>query len=190
MKSEFPLNSLGLTHRFMADHIRQGDVCIDATAGGGRDTLFLCRLVGDEGRVLAMDIQPEAVTRTEELLKAEGVSHIARVVQDCHSHLGDYAEAASVDGIMFNFGWLPGGDHTVFSTPDTSIAAVTAGLELLRSGGVMSLCIYHGRENGTAERDALLRFLPTLDNRRYTVIRSDFINRTGDIPIPVFIIKE
>ena len=190
MKSEFGLNSLGLTHRFMADHIRPGDVCIDATAGGGRDTLFLCRLVGDEGRVLAMDIQPQAVTRTEALLRAEGVDHIARVVQDCHSHLGDYVDPESVDGIMFNFGWLPGGDHTVFSTPDTSIAAVTAGLTALRSGGVMSLCIYHGRENGTAERDALLAFLPTLDNRRYTVIRGDFINRTGDIPIPVFIIKE
>lgn len=190
MKSEFPLNSLGLTHRFMADHIRAGDVCIDATAGGGRDTLFLCRLVGDSGRVLAMDIQPQAVTRTRALLQQEGVSHIARVVLDCHSHLGEYAQPESVDGIMFNFGWLPGGDHTVFSTPDTSIAAVTAGLELLRSGGVMSLCIYHGRENGTAERDALLAFLPTLDSRRYTVIRGDFVNRTGDVPIPVFIIKE
>ena len=190
MKAEFPLNSLGLTHAFMAQHIRLGDVCIDATAGKGRDALFLCRLVGDEGRVLALDIQPEAVAQTEALLRAEGVSHIGRVVQDCHSHLGDYAEPESVDGIMFNFGWLPGGDHSVFSAADTSVAAVRAGLELLRPGGVMSLCIYHGRDNGTAERDALLAFLSTVDNRRYTVMVTEFANRTGDIPIPVFIVKE
>lgn len=190
MKAEFPLNSLGLTHAFMAGHIRPGDVCVDATAGKGRDTLFLCRLVGEEGRVLAMDIQPDAVAQTEALLRTEGVSHIARVVQDCHSHLGDYAQPETVDGIMFNFGWLPGGDHSVFSTPDTSIAAVKAGLELLRPGGVMSLCIYHGRDNGTAERDALLAFLSTVDNRRYTVMVTEFANRTGDIPIPVFIVKE
>lgn len=190
MKSEFPLNSLGLTHRFMAEHIRPGDFCIDATAGRGRDTLFLCRLVGDTGRVLAMDIQPSAVTQTEALLVQEGVSSVARVVRDCHSRMGEYAQPGSVDGIMFNFGWLPGGDHTAFSHPDTSIAAIRAGLSLLKPGGVMSLCIYYGRENGTAERDALLAFLPTLDNRRYTVIRGDFINRTGDVPIPVFIIKE
>ena len=70
------------------------------------------------------------------------------------------------------------------------LPAIAAGLELLKPGGVMSLCIYHGRENGTAERDAILAWLPTVDNRRYTVIRGDFTNRTGDVPIPVFIIKE
>ena len=37
---------------------------------------------------------------------------------------------------------------------------------------------------------ALLEFLPTLDNRRYTVVVSQFVNRDGDVPIPVFILKE
>lgn len=189
MENKFPLNSLGLTHRFMADHIRPGDFCIDATAGKGRDTLFLCHLVGQTGRVLAMDIQPQAVAQTTALLAEEGC-HQAQVVQDCHSRMGAYADPRTVDGIMFNFGWLPGGDHTAFSQPDTSIAAIRAGLDLLKSGGVMSLCIYYGRNNGTAERDAILDFLPTVDNRRYTVIRGDFVNRTGDVPIPVFIVKE
>lgn len=190
MRAEFPLNSLGLTHRVMARCIQPGDFCIDATAGKGRDTLFLCRLVGESGRVLALDIQPEAVAQTRALLEEHGVADRATVVQACHSRLGEYAAPESVDGVMFNFGWLPGGDHTVFSGPDTSIAAVRAGLDLLKPGGVMTLCIYYGRENGTAERDALLRFLPTLDNRRYTVIRGDFVNRTGDVPIPVCIVKE
>ena len=190
MKREFLLNSLGLTHQFMAAHIREGAFCIDATAGKGRDTLFLCRLVGESGRVLALDIQPDAVAQTTALLTAEGVAHRAQVVQDCHSRLGDYAAPDSVDGIMFNFGWLPGGDHTAFSHADTSVAAVKAALDLLKVGGVMTLCLYYGRENGTAERDALLALLPTIDSRRYTVIRGDFANRTGDVPIPVFMIRE
>ena len=50
MENKFPLNALGLSHQFMAAHVREGAVCIDATAGKGRDTLFLCRLVGDSGR--------------------------------------------------------------------------------------------------------------------------------------------
>jgi len=190
MERTYPLNALGLSHQFMAAHIRPGDFCIDATAGRGRDTLFLCSLVGETGRVLAMDIQEAAVVETRELLAREGCLQRAQVVRDCHSHMGQYADPDTVDGIMFNFGWLPGGDHTKFSHGDTSVAAVQAGLELLRPGGVMTLCIYYGRENGTAERDALLRFLPTVDSRRYTVIRGDFANRTGDVPIPVFIIKE
>ena len=190
MKGEFPLNSLGLTHQFMASQIRPGDFCIDATAGKGRDTLFLCRLVGPTGQVLALDIQPDAVAQTKALLEAEGYADVAQVEQDCHSRLGRYAAPESVDGIMFNFGWLPGGDHTAFSQPGTSVAAIQAGLSLLKPGGVMSLCIYYGRNNGTAERDAILAYLPTIDNRKFTVIRSDFTNRTGDVPIPVFIIKE
>lgn len=190
MGNKFPLNALGLSHQFMTAHIHEGAFCIDATAGKGRDTLFLCRLVGESGRVLALDIQADAVAQTTALLQQEGVAHRAQVVQDCHSHLGDYAAPDAVDGIMFNFGWLPGGDHNTFSHADTSVAAIKAALDLLKVGGVMTLCLYYGRENGTAERDAILAFLPTIDNRRYTVIRGDFTNRTGDVPIPVFIIRE
>ena len=190
MANKFPLNALGLSHQFMAAHIREGAFCIDATAGKGRDTLFLCRLVGESGRVLALDIQTDAVAQTTALLTAEGVADRAQVVRDCHSRLSEYAAPCSVDGIMFNFGWLPGGDHNTFSHADTSVAAVRAALDLLKVGGVMTLCLYYGRQNGTAERDAILDFLPTIDNRRYTVIRGDFANRTGDVPIPVFIIRE
>lgn len=190
MESKFPLNALGLSHQFMAAHIREGAFCIDATAGKGRDTLFLCRLVGESGRVLALDIQPDAVAQTRDLLAQEGVIHRAQVVETCHSRLGEYAAPASVDGIMFNFGWLPGGDHNTFSHADTSVAAVKAALDLLKVGGVMTLCLYYGRQNGTAERDAILDFLPTIDHRRFTVIRGDFINRIGDVPIPVCIIRE
>jgi len=183
----FPLNTLGLAQHFMAAHIRPGAFCIDATAGRGRDTRFLCQLVGSTGRVLAMDIQPAAVEQTRALLEAEGLLDRAQVVQDCHSHLAAYAAPGTVDGIMFNFGWLPGGDHRVFSRADTSVAAVKAALPLLRPGGVMSLCLYYGRDNGTDERDALLDFLTTVDSREYTVVRGDFLNRTGDVPVPVFI---
>lgn len=190
MENKFPLNALGLSHQFMAAHIREGAFCIDATAGKGRDTLFLCRLVGDDGRVLALDIQPDAVAQTTALLTQEGVAHRAQVLETCHSRLAEYAAPASVDGIMFNFGWLPGGDHNTFSHADTSVAAVKAALDLLKVGGVMTLCLYYGRENGTAERDALLDFLPTVDPRRFTVICGDFANRVGDVPIPVFILRE
>ena len=40
-------------------------VCIDATAGTGRDTLFLCRITPEEGRILSMDIQEEALAQAE-----------------------------------------------------------------------------------------------------------------------------
>ena len=54
-------NTLGLVHEFLRRHVKEGDFCIDATAGRGRDTALLCRLTGERGTVLAFDIQREAV---------------------------------------------------------------------------------------------------------------------------------
>ncbi len=186
----FPLNTLGLSHQFMAAHIRPGQFCIDATAGKGRDTVFLCGLVGKTGRVLAFDIQADAVLQTKQRVEADGYSEVATVLLAGHETMAAYAQKESIDGIMFNLGWLPGGNHRVFSQPQTTIHAIRDGLSLLKPGGVMSICIYHGKETGTAERDALLPFFKTLDAKCYTVMTVEFSNRTGEIPIPVFIVKE
>lgn len=184
-----PLNALGFSHRFMEEHIRRGDLCIDGTAGRGRDTLFLAKLVGETGRVIAFDIQKEAVESTRALLAENSISNVS-VHLESHSRMDRYAEENSVDGIMFNFGWLPGGDHTIFSHKETSLAAVEKGLSLLRPGGVMSLCIYYGKETGYEERDAMLAFLKTVDPNRFTVVLSEFVNRTGEPPMIALIWKE
>ena len=41
---------------------------IDATMGKGGDTAFLCRLAGENGHVLAFDVQEEALHLTKERL--------------------------------------------------------------------------------------------------------------------------
>lgn len=183
-------SALTVAHQFMQAHIRPGDTCIDATAGRGNDTAFLCRLAGPTGRVLAFDIQPEAVESTKALLEREGLSDRARVVLDSHANLAAYSAPGTVDCIAFNFGWLPGGDHAVFTQPESSIAAIEAGLELLSPRGIMSLCIYYGKDTGFAERDALLAYLKTVDHKRFTVIVCDFANRPNCPPIPVMITRE
>ncbi|MDO4530566.1 MAG: class I SAM-dependent methyltransferase [Bacillota bacterium] len=184
------LNTLFLAHKFVSEHVRPGDLCIDATAGKGRDTAFLCSLTGENGKVLSFDIQPAAVEQTKALLSEKGFDSIADVFLDSHENMEQYAAAESVSCIMFNFGWLPGGDHKLFTRPESSIPAIEAGLRLLKPGGIMSLCIYYGGESGYEERDALLAYLAGIDNRKYTVIVNTFHNRTGDPPIPVFLYKE
>ena len=46
-------SALQIIHRVLREHIRPGDLCIDATAGRGKDTLFLAELVGEDGHVPA-----------------------------------------------------------------------------------------------------------------------------------------
>lgn len=184
------LNTLGLAHKFIAEHVKLGGFCIDATAGRGGDTAFLCGLVGKTGKVLAFDIQEDAVKSTRELITQKGYDNIAQVLLESHSNMAAYAQDETVDCIVFNFGWLPGGNHKIFTQPATSIAAIEQGLKLLKQGGIMSLCIYYGGESGFQERDALLEYLKTIDNRTYTVLVTQFYNRPNNPPIPVFITKD
>lgn len=182
-------SALDIVRPFIESHVREGDFCIDATAGRGNDTLLLCRLVGENGRVAAFDIQPEAIESTRALLEENGVLSRAALYLEGHENMALHAEEGTVSCITFNFGWLPGGDHSINTRAETSISAIEQGLRLLRDDGVMSLCIYYGRDTGFAERDALLSYLETIDSTKYTVIVSRFVNRGGCPPIPVFILK-
>ena len=182
------LNTLSMVHDFLNQSIKPGAFCIDATAGKGRDTALLCRLAGETGRVLAFDIQPDAVAQTRALLEQEGLQ--AEVFLDSHANMEQYAAPESVDCIVFNFGRLPGGDPNIVTKADSSLQAIDAGLRLLKAGGVMAIALYYGKENGYEERDAVLRHLSALDDRKFSVLQCSWANRRNDPPMPIFIWKE
>lgn len=182
------LNTITLAHHLMAQYIKKGACCIDATAGRGFDTAFLCELVGKEGQVLAFDVQEDAVKSTRALLEARDLN--AEVYLESHVNMNRYKVAESVDGIMFNFGYLPGGDHNICTHAESSISAIACGLELLKKNGVMSLCIYQGGDTGFEEKNALMSYLKTLDTKKYTVIISELYNRPNYPPLSVFITKD
>lgn len=182
------ISALTISHQFIENNLCKGGFAIDCTAGRGYDTAFLAKTVGENGRVIAFDIQQEAVDSTLQRLSDEGLN--AQVFLDSHSNIDRYAENESADCIMFNFGWLPNGDHSINTRKETSIEAIEKGLKILKKGGIMSLCIYYGRDTGFEEKDAILEFLKTVDDKVYTIISGDFLNRRNCPPIPVFIIKQ
>lgn len=177
-------------HNILEQHITAGDLCIDATMGNGHDTLKLCKLVGETGQVYGFDIQAVALEHTKALLEKEKVIHNAHLILDSHAHMDQYLPQESVSCIVFNFGYLPLGDHTLSTQAATSIEAISKGLSLLKQGGIMTLCIYSGKDSGFEERDALLEFLQQLDSKKYLVILSCYYNRPNHPPIPVLIVKQ
>lgn len=174
---------------FMELQVRPGDICIDATMGNGHDTELLCRLAGQAGRVLAFDIQPAALEHTKKRLSEADIPDNYRLILDSHSHMEQYVNADSVNCIVFNLGYLPGGDHSLATKADTSLAAIRQGLTLLKKHGLMVLCIYSGGATGFEERDTLLLSLKELDPRKFLVILSSYYNRPNHPPIPVLIRK-
>lgn len=186
------MNSYQITQwcaRFIREQVHPGDLCIDATMGNGNDTLLLSTLCGKTGRVLGFDIQEQALINTKKrLLNADAPANYTLLLES-HTNMCRHAAPDSVSCIVFNLGYLPGGDHKKATRADTSIQALTQGLSLLKKGGLISLCIYSGGDSGFQERDQVLSWLADLDPRKYLVIRSDYYNRPNNPPIPVLIIR-
>ena len=166
-------------------------LCVDATCGNGGDTAFLCRLTAPEGRVLGFDIQPEAIASTRARLEQARVPAGQYALHcDSHAHLLQYVQPGTADAVMFNFGWLPGADHAVFSTADSSIPALEAALQAVRPGGVVSAILYSGAVIGTDEKQAVLAWLRALPLKDFTVLVCDFANWAETAPLPCFILKK
>lgn len=174
---------------FIEDQVMPGDLCIDATMGNGNDTLLLSRLCGENGRVLAFDVQEIALSHTRQKLTEQHAPENYRLILDSHANMAAYAKENTVSCIVFNLGYLPGGDHEMATRKESSIQALSAGLTLLKKGGMISLCIYSGGDSGFEELNVVLSWLKELDPRKYLVIKSDYYNRPNHPPVPVLIIK-
>ncbi len=164
-------------------------IYVDATMGNGHDTLFLCRLAGEHGKVWAFDIQDAALRSTKKRLEDHGLLHRACLIRDGHEHMDRYLAPRTADAVCFNLGYLPGGDHDIATGPQTSVEAIRKGLEILKYGGLMSLCVYSGGDTGYEEKNVVLGYLKTLPKKEYTVIVNSYFNRENDPPMPVFVFK-
>ena len=114
----------------LARALRPGDRAVDATMGNGHDTAFLCELVGESGHVYAFDVQQDAVANTRERLSQSGLLGRASLFCLGHERMAEQV-AGPVSAVVFNLGWLPGGDHSVTTRWETTKAAVESALELL-----------------------------------------------------------
>ena len=161
--------------------LSEGDSAVDATMGNGHDTEALCRLVGPSGRVYAFDIQPQAVENTRLRLLEAGLADRASLFCLGHEHLAE-AVPVPVRAVMFNLGWLPGGDHGITTLLPTTLSAVEQALSLLLPGGVLVLCAYPGHPEGAREKESLISFFSSLPPQRYNILRQVFLNAGPGAP--------
>lgn len=174
-------NARHLAAGYLRSIIRPGDIVVDATMGNGKDTMFLCELVGEKGHVFAFDVQKEAVERTEERLKEAGIASRATLFLAGHETMAKYVTRAP-RAVMFNLGWLPGSSHGITTKMDTTLAAVQAAIDLIIPGGFVSICVYPGHVEGTKELHALLGWANGLSVRTFNVLHHRFLNAKADTP--------
>lgn len=143
-----------IAHARLADHLQAGDLAVDATAGNGHDTAFLAERVGAGGRVIAIDIQEDALAATRARLAAAGLlERVDLVCTDHCAHLATLADAHTgcVAAVLFNLGYLPGGDKSIKTDAANTELALDRARRLLRCGGLLCVTAYRGHDGGPEE---------------------------------------
>jgi tRNA G37 N-methylase Trm5 len=168
-------------HQLLGEILTEGDMAIDATCGNGHDTLFLAQRVGENGRIYAFDIQERAIRNTSERLERAGVRERVITILDSHAKMKEHI-SEEAKAIIFNLGYLPGGDKQVTTKAETTLAALKVSLELLQKGGLLLVVLYPGHEEGKVESDLLLSWAKGLESERYKVLRVDYLNLNNDPP--------
>lgn len=169
------------SHYLLQNVLKPGDYAIDATAGNGNDTLFLAKTVTESGKVFAFDIQEKALKITEDLLKANNINPGVQLINCGHENM-DKKINNKVKAVMFNLGYLPGGDHLVITQPETTLAGIRHGLNLLAQGGIITITIYCGHQGAKEEKEAVEQLLEGLDSKKWDVLKWSFLNKSTSAP--------
>lgn len=179
-------NALSQTNFLLAHAGLKGKIAVDATAGNGKDTLFLAQAVGEKGKVFAFDIQKEATLNTRELLHKKDISW-CEIILDSHANIDRY-DIKYPQAVVFNLGYLPGGDHAFVTKSEITLLAVNKALDMLAVGGILTLTIYPGHVGGDKEAVDLNNYVATL-SRAFDVLQFTFPNRTKNPPYLIAICK-
>jgi tRNA G37 N-methylase Trm5 len=146
------------------------DLAVDMTAGRGNDTLFLA---GVAKRVVAFDIQEEAIRSTRERLGEHGFANVFLVLDD-HRRLAEHIHDP-IDLAFYNLGYLPNGFKTVQTTAESTVSSLKMLLPMLSVGGAVWITCYPKHNNDEAA--AVLRFCQTLPSPMYDVMKISVVNK-------------
>lgn len=188
--SEYILRSA----RYLADEcieraVKNGDIVVDATMGNGHDTEKLARLVGEKGHVYAFDVQEQAVNNTRTRLLEADLADRVTLYLASHAQMAELV-LQPVRLVMFNLGWLPGGNKQITTRLESTLKAVSAALGILSPMGILCMCVYPGHEEGTRELQNLDRYFSSLQPQKFNCLRQTFINAGEGAPCCFIVQKQ
>lgn len=170
-----------LAQYIIKNFVKNKGIAIDGTLGNGYDTNFLSE---NFEKVYSFDIQEIAVENYKNHKKENVI-----LIQDSHSEFNKYIKE-KVDCIIYNLGFLPGGDKSITTRAESTLKSIEQGKELLNSGGIITIALYVGHEEGAIEEKALKEYLVNLDKSKYGVMLHKVMNRSDKAPQLIVIEKK
>jgi methylase of polypeptide subunit release factors len=165
---------------FISQYLHNGDTVVDATCGNGHDTLALAKM--GAGKIYAFDVQETAITNTESLLIKENIplSNV-HLILDSHANMCNYIKE-KVQVIVFNLGYLPSADKSIITSSESTITAVKEAMKLLKKDGLICISMYSGHPGGQEEKQSLLDFAESLDERTWHTAYINMRNQRKNPP--------
>jgi len=183
-------NALTQSHDYIKSVVEFGDIVIDATAGNGNDTFMLAKLVGELGKVYSFDIQEKAIKNTYNKLLDAGVEERVTLINDGHQNMDKHvSEKGKIKAVMFNLGYLPGGDHNISTKYHTTIEAIKKAMDIIMTGGLICIVVYYGGDTGFEERDRVMQFVETINAKEFVVMKTCYVNQVNCPPFLICIEK-
>ena len=171
------------------EYVKRGDTVIDATCGTGRDTLALAKAVGSEGVVFAFDIQQAAIELTAERLCTNDICNV-KLIHDSFTSMNEHVPDDSASAVMFNLGYLPGGDHSITTSADETIAGIECAVRAIKPNGIVTIVMYDGHKAGTEEKRRVLEWAGGFDSGEYHVAYVNMLNQPNSPPEIMWITKK
>ncbi len=176
------INTIKITKEIIYNHLEEGCKVLDSTVGNGNDTLLLARLVGNKGKVYGFDIQNQALNITMAKLVEESLENRVELIEDSHENIDIYIKE-KLDLIIYNLGYLPKGNKAIKTNKKSSLTSISKAINLLKDNGILLITCYTGHKGGLDEKEGIENFLKDLDQKKYNVIKYDFINQINYPPI-------
>lgn len=162
------LNPLELAHLLWRAFLRPCDTVIDATCGNGKDSLYLASLL-PSGILFCMDIQDEAIARTRTRLIRLPSPPVLHFCQHTHAQMPDKASSQPVRLVVYNLGYLPGGDHGIHTMTETTLQSLSNACSLVAVEGCISIMCYPGHSEGKRESSAVLEWVLALPDQQWNL---------------------
>lgn len=148
--------------------------CLDATCGMGNDTLFISKLLNENGHIDSYDIQEIAINATNEKLKKENITNVTLYLE---SH--EFINASLYDLAIFNLGYLPNADKNITTKKDTTMIAIEKLVNEIDNNPnlLIIICLYPGHNEGKVESDFINNYAYNLNSKKYLVCKYLNYNR-------------
>ena len=110
----------------------------------------------------------------------------AELILAGHERMAEFVKEPA-RAIVFNLGWLPGGDKSITTLRETTLPAIRDAISLMDRDAILNIAVYPGHAEGDAEGQMILDYLRGISRHRVCATLVKIVNSPTS---PFFIVVE